>query len=282
MKTQIWSPRQAMLKKDFEIYHFCDNYFKAVELHHHDFYEIYYFIEGKATYTVEGRQYPMQKHNILLISPNELHQVNVPEQQTYERIVLWISKEYLQRLSSEDTHLIDVFTRSALTKNNLITLSKESLSKITDSFDQIINYYNSNDFGNDLLCQAELTKLLVMLNAYALRPNGAATQTNLSDSVIDYVGKNLGDSDLSIDRIAKKFFVSPSRLSHIFKEETGTSLYQYVIKKRLVYSKVLLLENSPVTEVYAKCGFNDYTGFFRTFKQEYGLTPKQFVQLNKK
>lgn len=69
-------------------------------MHHHDFYEIYFFLSGKVSYRVENRTYPLQPGDILLISPLELHQpIIAKEKRSYERIVLWVSKSCIDRLS---------------------------------------------------------------------------------------------------------------------------------------------------------------------------------------
>lgn len=72
--VQPFSTRQKMLEADYEAYRYRDSYLSEVELHHHDFYEIYFFISGKVQYTIESRQYDLKPGDILLISPLELHQ----------------------------------------------------------------------------------------------------------------------------------------------------------------------------------------------------------------
>ena len=52
---------------------------------------------------------------------------------------------------------------------------------------------------------------------------------------------------------------------------------QYLTKKRLVLAKNLLRKGIPIHNIYQECGFQDYTSFFRTFKKEYGITPKLFL-----
>ena len=72
-KLSVYEPRQEMLASDFEIQHKRDTYLKNVELHHHDFYEIYYLVSGDVTYVIEGRLCRVLPGDLLLISPQELH-----------------------------------------------------------------------------------------------------------------------------------------------------------------------------------------------------------------
>ena len=72
------------------------------------------------------------------------------------------------------------------------------------------------------------------------------------------------------------FFVNKYHLSHEFNRLVGTSIYRYVIQKRLVIAKQMLSDGLPPTDVYQHCGFGDYSNFYRAFKAEYGISPKDF------
>ena len=93
-----------MIRRDFEIYRY--RYMDEVELHHHDFYEIYMLLRGSVSYTVENRIFHMRAGDLMLISPLELHQARVDSNdEPYERIVLWVDRGYLESLSSPHTSL---------------------------------------------------------------------------------------------------------------------------------------------------------------------------------
>jgi len=100
-RTRPFDPRQSMNRTDFEIFHYHDAKMQEVGLHHHDFYEVYYFLGGRVEYLVEGRSYTLLSDDILLINPMELHRPNVAPDEAYERIVLWISREYLTAIAPE-------------------------------------------------------------------------------------------------------------------------------------------------------------------------------------
>lgn len=73
-KIQKFTVRQQMLTNNYEIYRYRDSYLNNVALHHHDFYEVYLFLNGNVNYTIESRNYHLLPGDILLISPLELHQ----------------------------------------------------------------------------------------------------------------------------------------------------------------------------------------------------------------
>ena len=58
----------------------------------------------------------------------------------------------------------------------------------------------------------------------------------------------------------------------------GISLYRYITQRRLIAAKLLIGENHPLEEVARRVGFLDYSTFYRAFKQEYGISPRQFAR----
>jgi len=84
--------------------------------------------------------------------------------------------------------------------------------------------------------------------------------------------------DLSIDAIARKFFVNRSSLTRKFRKFTGFSLHEFILIKRMLYAKSLLSENKKAIDIYESCGFVSYHHFIKCFKNQFKLTPKEFQQ----
>lgn len=268
-----------MQGETFEIFHYYDSYVKEVKLHHHDFYEVYLLNSGRVVYTVEGRTYNLVEEDLLLIAPSELHQLIVPDDTPYERVVLWLSKSFLEELSSSQTNLKSIFERTK-SEGNLIKTSKVKQQKIKDLLEEIATLKNSFSFGDDLLCRSKITELLIFLSG-ELREEKLSAYSSGLENILNFISDNLSDENLTISTIAEANFLSESRLSHLFKEKLGTSIYQYIIKKRLILAKEYLEKGESVINMYNLCGFSDYVSFFRTFKREYGITPKEYFYMMK-
>jgi AraC-like DNA-binding protein len=106
-------------------------------------------------------------------------------------------------------------------------------------------------------------------------------KSNLIEHVLEYIGTHI-DEDITIDDLSAYTYLSKFHLSREFKKHTGTTLHRYILQKKLIAAKELILRDIPITLVYEQCGFGDYSNFFRAFKNEYGMTPKQYLEAMKK
>lgn len=277
---QSFDPRQSMSKNDFEIFHYRDAKFSGVPVHQHDFYEIYFFISGNVEYSVEGKIFEMKKGDLLLINPLELHQPRISETQSdYERIVLWINKDYLFSLSSNDSSLSRCFDSANPDHTNLLRLSFSSQELLHTLLTELIKEQNNKSYANDLACKAILLRILVELNRLSLGYDKSHEKEGsfspLILSVLDYINQHYCEK-LSLSAIADEFFVSKYYLSHAFNSVVGTSVHRYITLKRLIHAKQMLSSGIKPTTVASNCGFGDYAGFYRAFTGEYGVTPAQY------
>lgn len=278
---QRFDPRQEMRRRDFELQHKQDFHLKDVALHHHDFFEIYFLIAGDVTYLIDSKIVHVMPGDLLLISPRELHQVIIrPEMSVYERYVLWVDPQVIGELSSEQSDLLQELDPTRPGRGNQLRLKPEDRSRVQSLLDQLSHESGSDSYGADLLRASLLTQLLVTINRLCQqqgpwvdedsRTNRAVTQ------VMNYVNLHYSEP-LSLDMLAEQFYVSKYHLSHEFNRQVGTSVYHYIQKKRLLIARQLLAQGRKPSQVYSSCGFTDYTGFYRAFKSEYGVSPREFA-----
>lgn len=276
---QPFTRRQTMIRRDFEIYRY--RYMDEVELHHHDFYEIYMLLRGSVSYTVENRIFHMRAGDLMLISPLELHQARVDSNdEPYERIVLWVDRGYLESLSSPHTSLTRCFDTTIPGHTNLLRLPGATGAPLRTTVDKLCALKASKDYGSDLLAQSALVELLVGLNRAAAdrgdaRPVGTSDQ--VVDAVLHYINEHYSEP-LTLDQLSEKFFISKYHLLRKFDAQVGTTVHRYILQKRLLNAKQLLAGGVPPNEVCQYCGFGDYANFYRAFRAEYNQTPRQYIQ----
>lgn len=106
------------------------------------------------------------------------------------------------------------------------------------------------------------------------------TESGKINGILEYINENLA-SDLSLDRIASRFYISKFYLSKPFKRFTGMSIYQYIIKKRVSISGEMLRNGATVTAAYLDGGFQDYSNYLKAFKREFHCNPREYVNLRR-
>lgn len=275
-----FSERQKMNAAQYEVHHYRDSYLREVALHHHDFYEIYFFLSGNVRYIIESQNYQLQPWDILLISPMELHQPMIfQEKEPYERVVIWLSKEYMESLCTPQTDLSRCFDVGSPGHTNLLRPDPQSLQYLEPKLHELLEESGSKDYGGDVLASHIIPILLTFLNRLAKRQSRSYELEDRSSRMIGSVLRYINDhyrDNITLEMLATHFFVSKFHLSREFRRLVGTSVYRYIIQKRLVIAKQMMLAGHSPTSLYDKCGFSDYSNFYRAFKAEYGIPPKEF------
>jgi len=265
-RSQNFDPRQHMTAQTFEIFHYKEPRPADVEVHHHDFYEVYHLLKGHVDYWVEGRIVSMEPGDLLLINPMELHRPMIRDQ-AYERIVLWIDREYLQSLSPALCACFEADDR--------VHLIHRGAEKVTVHLRDLVREYYSQDGCAPFAAQGIFLQFMAQLNRLSAKSSyqEECRQSPIVQTTLQYISENIAD-DLSLEKLAAVCYVSKYHLSHTFTKEVGVSIYRYIMLRRLLLARQLLAAGEPAGTVCRSCGFTDYTGFYRAFRSEYGISPK--------
>lgn len=271
--------RQYMNSQDYEAFYYNDIKINTIEPHYHTNYEIYFFLEGKVKYSVNDKLYELKQGDIIIIPPNIVHNPSfIDENYSYRRFVLWLSKDFIEMLSGFFENIEFVFNYA---KDNQIYLHHLEYIQFNDLFSCLLELwqeYNENQIFKDTTIINHIITALLKINRIVYNSSNLITDTpkkGLHALIFDYINKNITE-DLTLETIARHFFVSKYYISHIFKDNLGISLHQYIIKKRLFVCKSAIATGEPITAVAEKFGFADYTSFYRAFKKEYGISPKDY------
>ena len=276
-RALVFDPRQDMTGRFFEVFHNYDEQRRDVDLHHHDFFEIYYFISGNVEYRVEGKSYILQSGDLLLISPGVFHQPVVAPGSAYERIVLWIDRNYLMQFASHGADLSACFEVGGATLLHPSSYQRTSLAMLLE---QLYKEYHGTKYGNKLLCHGLFLQIMTHINRMTPREdyeNDHTEEPELISQTLAYIAAHYHEK-ISLQSLADMFYVSKYHLSHAFSARVGTSIYRYIILKRLLAAREQIADGISPSEAYQNCGFQDYANFYRAFKTEYGISPKEFAQ----
>ncbi|WP_430609994.1 AraC family transcriptional regulator [Enterococcus sp. DIV0876] len=274
----------TMINDRFEVFHIKDLVEEENTLYHyHSFYEIHCTLQGTAIFFIDGGEFHLEAGTIILIPPNVLHRILHQTSDSFERSYIYINSNYLQALSTAQTDLTTCFQINGGLNSRILriapTLLESLLFPLKDKLD--------SNFGTDLVYQSFLIDFLITINKLAIEEteplflSHSINQNKDIVATIKYIDAHLSD-DLSLNKVAKAIFLSPYVLSRLFKKETGVTFHTYVLKKRLLKSKEILRQTRRATDTFDRCGFKSYTHFLRCFKQEFNMTPKEFLKEEEK
>lgn len=231
--------------------------------HTHNAYEIIFFVDGDASQIIENREYALKKNDLLIVKPFKYHYIKIKSGKTYERYNILF-----------DPFVLKITNIGLLPENfDIANCSNNNI---------ILNIFNRFDFYHKNLSQKEFADVSVSLikellyNMRFLTTPNASPQYSIIDPLlakaVDYINDNLFTIK-NIDEIAKITFISKNYLFKLFKRFLKTSPKQYIINKRLLHAQNLISLGESPTSVFLKCGFNDYSLFYRSFKQYFGYSP---------
>lgn len=271
--------RQHMLSRDFELYYYEDRELTKVDLHSHNYYEFYFFLEGDVQMQIENEVYTFRYGDIILIPPCIPHRPIIRSHQVpYRRFVFWISQEYYEHLLQFSPAYAYVMQIAKTEKRYLFHNDHIAFNAVQSKLLHLLEEMRSDHFGKDAkipLCVDDLVLHINRLVHDQNTPKKKAVDFSLYQLLLTYIEEHL-DEDLSLDKLAAEFYVSKYHIAHVFKDNTRLSIHQYITKKRLELCREAIQGKMNIKEAYQLFGFGDYSSFYRAFKKEYGISPKDF------
>lgn len=269
---------ETMMSNDYELHHFKRDIPPSMDFHSHDFYEIYFFVDGTVTYCIEEKTFELMNGDVLIIPPGKLHKPIVTDNLRYERSVLWLSRDYLNKLDASVPSIADEFRKMRAERNLLISLRGIELKKTNNLLSEIDSEIALHLSNEHTIVSSYITILLnnlIRISKSQLPKENLNENESIVPSIIEYINAHLSEQ-LSSDIIAEKFYLSKYHLHHIFKNYTNVSLYDYILSKRIILAKSLIRHGSNLTDTCFNSGFKDYSTFYKTFISKAGISPRDF------
>ncbi|MBR7081699.1 MAG: helix-turn-helix domain-containing protein [Oscillospiraceae bacterium] len=270
--------KRGYLNEDFRLFHLRDSRGLEFEYHYHEFDKIVVFLSGKASYVIEGASYDLRPWDVLLIGNHLIHRAVIDETAPYERVIIYINRDFVQKNSTDSTPLMRCFDDAAQSRLYLLRPKGAETAKLEQILKRLEEATDSDDFGSDVLGNAVFLQLLVLINRIANASAGEERSVLKYDSqiagVINYVNDNLA-SELTVDDLAARSYLSKYYFMRRFKEMTGYTVHNYILLKRVLYAAELLGNGVSATRAAIMSGFGDYSTFSRAYKKIYGEPPKK-------
>ena len=154
----------------------------------------------------------------------------------------------------------------------------EQFADLKELFCLMDRYAAEREPGFQELCQHLMLASLELVRRMAAgRKEDLVTREDSTfGRVARYIDRHYAE-DLSIEQLARQFYLSPYHLSHIFRQKTGYSLKQYVLRRRIGEAQMRLVNaQDSVQTISEAVGFADASYFSRIFSKYVGLTPTEY------
>lgn len=246
-----------------------------VRIHFHNAYELLYVKNGEIRINIDNNVYEGKRGSVFVIGCFEDHELEL-RNALYERYYVILDPVRLEYLIT-DRRLIAPLRNRPKGFCHRFDVS-DCHDRIEILFHRLMQEYQTGGEYSELMGISLVTELLILL----LRSRPAASQLrsppghNAVFAVQTYIDTHYAEP-ISISNLASRVFLTPCYLTHCFKEATGYSPKQYLMRTRLACAKDLLLHTAlPVSEVAYRAGFSDVNNFIRTFRRETGTTPLRY------
>jgi len=252
-----------------------------VATHIHDCYELFYFISGDLTYYIEGQAYKLYPNDMILTNSRELHRIVFNSKSRYERKYIHFHPEYISSYQTDDYNMLHYIENRKLGYFNRIPAKNVLGDGIFELWNNIENASLEESPESLIMMKTFFIQMLIIINRSLSEYNNPAINNRKYDqkivSILDYINKNLYKK-ITLDILQKEFFVNKYYLCHIFKRNTGFTVFEYITYKRIMKAMELLASGNTALDVAHAVGFGDYSTFFKAFKNITGSSPKQYYR----
>lgn len=266
--------KRGYLLENFRLFHLRSASGTRTDYHYHEFCKILLLISGQGSYFIDSKRYLLNPGDIVLIGSRSVHRPDLAEQTPYERIIIYVSPEFLQRMSTPDCQLLSLFQGE---DGHVLRLKAQQRKGVFALASRLEADLSHDAFGRSVLSQAELLQLLVELGRSvhddsATLPRPSVPENRRVLEIMEYLERNIAE-DVDIDRLAERFFISKFYMMRLFHRETGMTVHTYLTQKRLMRAKQMIADGMRATDACYACGFRSYSSFTRACGKYFGTTP---------
>ena len=273
--------KRGYLNEGFRLFHLKDSRAQKLDYHYHEFDKLILLLGGKVTYVVEGVTYFLQPWDILLVQHNLIHTPIIDPSEPYERVVVWLGRDWLDQRSDPDARLEECFDTTRQRGFHLLRCDADRRLHYMNLIQDLEAAVVSGEFGARRLADTLCQQLMITVNRDVIRSRTAQEEQDSyrvdpkMEEVLRFIAAHL-EEELSVERLSREFFISRYYLMHRFKEVTGYTVHQYISQKRLLRAGELIRQGTPVMKAAEQAGFGEYSTFLRAFQNTFHMSPREF------
>ena len=231
------------------------------EFHFHEDYELFLFLDGKADIFVEQSRYMLERGSLLAFHSSEVHRAAPDPSLPYERLVVHFHPRVIHSLPLENCRLLSFFLGRRPGEKNAVLLKGEELEDYLHTGIKLFTTMQEKPSCWEAEALSYLLQLLAMANRAFEKALSLPQKRPLSpfvEEAMEEIAHSLS-SPLTVRELARRLHVDASYLNHRFREQTGASLYHYILMKKIALAKTLLSQGATVTGACEGAGLGTAT-----------------------
>lgn len=248
-----------------------------------------YFV---VTHTIE------EDGELVIIGPDEIRSFLFPPGGYHERISIYFSSTVLSPLCEYELPLIQLFRMHTPGREKAHIQRKYSCEKMLPILEDICKLMQHSNLPKSMdsmpetddsaietshaVLEARIHLLLLQLlfALYDAQENPKLPVDDYSNNSIiwdicRYIHENLAEN-LTYQHLQERFHVSRYQLTELFTRNTGISLTEYIIQKRLIKVTTLVRNGSGIEAAAFEAGFRNYSNFYKEFLKYHNISPRKY------
>ena len=238
-----------------------------------------YYAKCGGEIIIDGSKHKISDGDLFIMKPSEFFRHIIDNNSFHERIALSTTVQILKNFPPDYSDvLLPFYDRKNGTKN-CIPCEIVKAEGLSDMFHELLTLSKSETNSDKLLSLAKVIQILSTISKIIANNFPRTTNNSVGNAMVNDIMKYLNANytkDISITDVTKNFNMDRSYLSKIFKEQTGMSMWEYVILRRIYLFNYLITDNVSLEETAYKVGFKNYSNFYRLYKKYMQITPIEF------
>ena len=243
---------------------------------------IFFFNDATGSVTANGKKHNILNKTAIFFPPETEYKFNVTFKENGSAVVMDfdLDNRHENLKSSMGTATVSTFDKGILPSYETVEELSKPIVRIIPQIERMLTQCTENFIFKNQFYRENSSALLKLCLLEFIKQNSSHSQSKLCEEVLSYIHDNFSNSNLTNEDIAENFNYHPYHLSRIIKEETGKTLHKYLMYYRLQIAKDYLLTTKyDISQIAWKSGFCSSAYFIKIFKENIGMTPKEYRHL---
>lgn len=253
---------------------------KTVCAHTHNVAEIYLTLTDLPDVLLNQTVSWVSQGSLIIIPPFCVHQLFHRENLEYRRYILNVDVNWMERVLAKTSVSLEYMKHAK--QPMILSLGKKELSRLLGHLDAVWNLRDCRDFR----AMAQFFELMDEIDSMVQERKREPEENSLTvvgtqkrvNEIIAYMNDYLM-TGITVEQVAKHFFLNKDYLSRLFAKHTHTTIGHYMAMQRIAKAQELLRGGMTVVQVQEMMGYSSYSYFHKSFQKLTGMSPSRYRML---